>query len=600
MAILSFLNEWRLLRFGDCLNVIGISVGHNATVALIKDGLLCCSISEEKFTNVKNTFGFPINSMKYLMDEYGLAPSNVDSLVFSNLNNGSSLEWRKPPTIEESKYISPKYAALCTLTRHLPGFHNIHREINHRRAAWRDSASQAAMRRLMSEKFGFRQSQVLFIHHHLAHAYGPLGFFNLLKSSEPVLVITQDGMGDTLAGTVGIYCGGKYELKDTTDAFDSVAMIYGSMTTHMGMMIMEHEYKIMGLAPYPSEKYGLKLYESKFADLADVRDGKVRLKVKTTNPVDFAQHLLKERMWGERFDNIAFALQHFVEEKMAEFVLENVRKYRIGKVAFGGGLFMNVKLNKKIQELEEIEQCYFMPSSGDESLALGAAFQVISAGGESAKSDESTYLGKEYDRGGIEKYLAENGLEKKYEVTRHKNPEAEVASLLSEGKIVGRFCGRGEWGARSLGNRAILGDPSSLDTVEIVNHAIKSRDFWMPFAPSILDSSFEKYALVNRKAHPYYMITSFDSTADGQKEMKAALHRKDKTMRPNVVIPGQNGKYHRLLESYMKKSGIGGVLNTSLNIHGYPLVGFIPELFFTMDNSGLSYAQCEEFIIRKR
>ncbi|MFA4982707.1 MAG: carbamoyltransferase C-terminal domain-containing protein [Candidatus Micrarchaeia archaeon] len=582
------------------MNVVGIYVGHNATACLVLNNRLACAISEEKFTNIKNTFGFPINSLEYIMREYGLSAQDIDCVAFSNLSNGHSLDWKRPPTMDESRRISRKYAALCALTRHVRGFHRVHSMINRSLAAMRAGKSQGMMRQLLKERFGFRDSQISFAHHHLAHAYAPLGFFNLQKTDEPLLVITQDGLGDSLSGTVGIYENGKYARKDETDAFDSVAMIYGSMTTYMGMMIMEHEYKIMGLAPYPSEKYGLELYERKFKDLASVDGGKVVLKHKTTNPVDFANHVLKERMYTERFDNMAFALQHFVEEKMAKYVLDNVRKYRIKKVVFGGGLFMNVKLNKKIQELDEIEQCFFMPSSGDESLALGSAFLAMDSAGEQALSGEVTYLGKEYSKDELEGHFSRQDIGKKYEISRHKDAEAEAASLLSEGKIVGRFCGRGEWGARSLGNRAILGDPSRLETVEVINQAVKSRDFWMPFAPSMLDSSFGEYALGGGKAAPYYMITSYDSTKKGQLEMKAALHRKDKTMRPNVVTKRHNARYHRLLASYRKKSGFGGALNTSLNIHGYPLVGFLQDLFFTMGNSGLEYAQCEDYIIRKK
>jgi len=581
------------------LNIIGIYVGHNATVSLIKDNKLVSAISEEKFTNIKNTCGFPLRSFEYTLREFELDPSNVDYVVFSSTHIGGGSLHGVAPDYDSDTKTSP----IWDLQYNFFGdsiTQGIFPEIGKLMLEKGKIPGQKKLREFVIKTFHFRDSQIMFADHHLCHAYSAIGFYNLHKLEKPVLVITQDGYGDCKCGTVGVYHKGDYELKEITPLGESLAYIYGAVTQYMGMHINEHEYKIMGMAPYPSEKHAMKVYEKKFKDLAEISDGEIWLKHKIFVPWAFAKTILKERLMGERFDNISFALQHLIEERMVQFVKEKIKKYGIKRIAFGGGLFMNVKLNKLIQEIPEIEMCYFMPSSGDESTAIGAVFYALESKDEFGVSDETVYLGKEYTKKDIEAYLSENNIEKTYDIDNPRIIEREVAQLIHSGKIVARFDGRGEWGARSLGNRAILADPSKLESVEVINNAIKCRDFWMPFAPSINEEQFQNYASFNDKVSPFYMITAFDSTAEGKKQIKAALHRKDKTLRPNVVTSNNNFEYHDMITHYEVLSGIGAVLNTSLNIHGYPMVGQINELFFTMDNSDLNYAQLGGYLLKKK
>ena len=452
----------------------------------------------------------------------------------------------------------------------------------------------------MSAKFGFKSSQVEFVNHHVSHAFSPIGFFNLHKKQGAFLVFTLDGYGDTLAGSVGIYENGRYSQLETVHYFDSLAWIYGALTHYMGMQMTEHEYKVMGLAAYPSHKYGDELYAKKFKDLVDVEGGKMSLKHKTVNAHLYAETVLRERLFMERFDNIAYAVQKMAEEKVSSWVHSKIEKYKIGRIVCSGGLFMNVKVNKIIQELPQLEAAYFMPSSGDESLVIGSAFYLLEKAGLKGESKEVVYLGREYSQGEIDEFISQNCIEKKYDVQKPKSVDKEAAQLINDGMVVGRFSGKNEWGARSLGNRAIMAHPGHLECVDKINHAIKSRDFWMPFAPSIIDSDFDSYAVNNGKAPPYYMNTSFDTTKQGLECIKAATHRKDGTIRPNVVTASHNKAYRDTISEFRKLSGTGAVLNTSLNLHGYPMVGFLKELFFTMDNSDLDLCILEGYFLKKK
>jgi len=582
------------------MNIISIHTGHNATASLIKNNKLECALTEERFTNVKRTCGFPINSFEYILNEYELTPDNIDYVAFCSLPEKThNFQWTYPEMPEDIKNVKFTTRIFNRFAqKHI--FQGLCKKILEHRFTNDCIKSQKQTIEDMNKKYLFRKSQIFFLHHHVSHAYAPIGFFNLSKLNKPVLVFTFDGYGDLVAGTIGIYDNGEYKVVDKTHFFDSVAWIYGAVTHYFGMKMTEHEYKVMGLAAYPNIKYAEKVYKNKMQDLISVKNGKISLKYKTVNVQTYTDDVLKERFFMERFDNIAYAVQKLVEEKMVSWIKQNIIKYRINTIACGGGIFMNVKMNKKIQELEEVDKVYFMPSAGDESLPIGAGFYAIEKNNETCFSDEVTYLGKQYSNKEIEQYMSENNIEKKYEIRKLKNPEKETAQLISQGMIIGRFCGRNEWGARSLGNRAILGDPSRLETVETVNHAIKGRDFWMPFACSIIDRDFAKYAEFNRKSMPYYMITSYDSKEKAKTELKAGLHRKDYTMRPNVVTEKHNKKYRNIMQEFRKITGIGGVLNTSLNLHGYPMVGFLKDLFFTMDNSELNYCLLEDYMIKKK
>lgn len=582
------------------MNILSTHGGHNATAALILDNKLECVLTEERFTNVKRTSGFPINSVEYIVSHYGLDASNIDYFVFSSLADGTNnFRWRPAESLEEARRARPFTRIFNSLMKY-PALQGLGAAFTSSLFQYRAGRSQKEAIAQMKSKFSFRDSQIKFVHHHVSHAYAPIGFFNLHKKQGSFLVFTLDGYGDNLCGSIGMYENGSYSQLEKIHYFDSVAWIYAAVTHYLGMQHTEHEYKVMGLAAYPSEKYASKLYEKKFSQLLDVQGGKLRLKHKTVNVHLFAQSTLQPLLFLERFDNVAYCVQKLLEDKIVSWISQKMSQYKTYNIACSGGLFMNVKMNKKIQELPSLQLAYFMPSAGDESLPIGSAFSLLEQQGKCGASPETVYLGKEYSETEISSYLSENGIDKKYSISKPKNVEKEVAALVHEGHIVGRFVGRNEWGARSLGNRAILADPSQLECIDRINNAIKCRDFWMPFAPSILEENFEDYALTNKKAPPFYMNTSFDTTQKGRQEIKAATHRKDGTIRPNVVLDSHNKKYAGTISQFKKLSGIGAVLNTSLNLHGYPMVGFLKELFFTMDNSDLNNCMLEGYLIRKK
>ena len=174
-----------------------------------------------------------------------------------------------------------------------------------------------------------------------------------------------------------------------------------------------------------------------------------------------------------------------------------------------------------------------------------------------------------------------------------------MALLLSQNEVVARFDGRMEFGARALGNRSILANPSSFQNIELINSAIKNRDFWMPFTPSILEEDMSRYIVNSGKMEAPYMCITFDTTEEARKDIPAAIHPRDKTARPQCVIESWNPGYHKLISEFNRLTGIGAVLNTSFNLHGEPNVCSPEDAIHTIDSSGLKYLSIGPFLLSK-
>lgn len=388
----------------------------------------------------------------------------------------------------------------------------------------------------------------------------------------------------------------------------SLAALYADVTLHLGMKMIEHEYKVMGLAPYADIVGVEKVYKEVFRELFEISSN---LGIRTKLPSEYFYEYLKEKLFEKhlrerrslyRFDWVAGAVQRLTEEVLVEWVKKAVTKTGQDKVALGGGVFLNVKANMGIMYRTPVSRLYICPSGGDESTAIGAAYWGYKfLCGERAKTKPLThlYLGPSYTEAEVEESLKKWKPRKKYEVNRVKDMEGFIVELLSKGKIVARFKEKMEFGARALGNRSILADPSNFDLVRELNEQIKQRDFWMPFAPAILAERQHEYLINSKEIKAPYMVLAFKTTPLAWKELKAAIHPYDKTCRPQVLEKEWNESYYRLIKEFEKLTGIGAVLNTSFNLHGEPIVCSPDDALGTFENSGLRYLALEDYLIAK-
>jgi carbamoyltransferase len=205
----------------------------------------------------------------------------------------------------------------------------------------------------------------------------------------------------------------------------------------------------------------------------------------------------------------------------------------------------------------------------------------------------------EFTNSQIEDEIKKVGLDKGFSVDFVDDIEKQTAELLAKGEIVARFKDRMEWGARSLGNRSILADPSSFDKVREINLAIKQRDFWMPFAPSIISERQEEYIENPKKIKAPYMVMGFHTKKRAQKELASAIHSYDFTARPQLLEENYNPSYYNLITNFEKLTGIPALLNTSFNLHGYPIVCTPIDAIDTLKKSGLKHLAIGNYLISK-
>jgi len=302
----------------------------------------------------------------------------------------------------------------------------------------------------------------------------------------------------------------------------------------------------------------------------------------------------------KRFDHVAAGSQLFIERFLSTWVRNCVQETGIRRVALSGGVFMNVKANKRILELPEVEELFVFPSCGDETNAIGAAWLLHQKEtGANPAPLSHLYLGLESSESQIEAAVRNYKFQHAVAVKQEQGIEKRVATLLNENQIVARYKGRCEFGARSLGNRSILANASSHDAVRIINEMIKCRDFWMPFAPSVLEERSEEYFAKPKPMPAPYMIMTFDTREQKRPALAAAMHPCDFTGRPQEVSESVNPDYFRLLKYFEELSGEGIILNTSFNLHGEPVVCSPQDALRVFDVSGLQYLALDRLLLSK-
>jgi carbamoyltransferase len=281
-------------------------------------------------------------------------------------------------------------------------------------------------------------------------------------------------------------------------------------------------------------------------------------------------------------------------------------RYGGERLALGGGVFMNVKANMLLAGEEWVRELFAFPSCGDESNAVGAAYlaylQLCARGGVEPRWSPfgPAYLGPAVTAEEVEAVIRSRDLATRYAVSEHERIEEKIADLLVSDGVVARCHGRMEFGARALGNRSILANPSDHRVVSLINRMIKNRDFWMPFAPTILREREADY-LVNPKglASPYMML-AFATNPKRRDEIAAAIHPHDATARAHILDEAWNPGYHRVIREFEGRTGIGAVLNTSYNLHGEPLVCSAADAVDTFERSGLPHLALDRFLISKK
>ncbi len=591
--------------------VLGINDGHNASAAILKDGKILAVVNEERLTRRKNEYGYPAKAVEQCLAVAGLTAKDIDSvavatkslppkyfLVRRNASFSIADYWREQreywhPRIYGNE--KPKYLEIFKDKIDEAGFPYDKSLIKHEDDT---EGMYEARIKLISTSLGIAREKITVYDHHSCHAY--YGYYANPAREKDVLVYVADGAGDNTNGSVWLGKAGAplQELARTNQC--NIGRLYRYVTLLLGMKQNEHEYKVMGLAPYSNEYHARDAYKV-FSETLQV-DGLVfKYKIQ---PKDLFFYY-KEKLETVRFDGIAYAVQKHVEDLLEEWFRNGIKKTGIKNVVFSGGVALNIKANKVLWEMPEVDYLYAAPAPGDESISIGAAYQEIALkwskeGKKPADipSIDTLYLGKKFSDEEVEEAIRRSSFASTCNV--RKVATEDVAAVLAKGEVVGRLCGRMEFGPRALGNRSILADPRNAQTMRIINEMIKQRDFWMPFTPSILEERKDDYLINPKKIDARFMAVAFDSTPLARQHLPAALHPYDFTARPQLVSAKINPEYHALIKAFEKITGVGALLNTSFNLHGEPIVESPADAIHTLERSGLQHLLVGNWLISKK
>ena len=565
--------------------VLGITPAraHDPAAALIVDGEVVAAAEEERFNRIKHSAGHnPVNAVAYCLETAGLKISDVDVVALSrSFAIARKLSWRFAWRMK--RY--PGYA--LTAVKRV-------KRIN--RAYKKDAEA-------LVKEFGCRLGNMDFqqVEHHLSH----LSSSYHLSGFENAAVMSFDGYGEFTSILLGEGRGGEIIKIKEWIIPDSLGFFYSLVTRHLGFRPNNGEFKVMGMSPYGDPS------KVDLSDLIETGGGDFRLNEDYFWPmVSLRRHeryskskdltdIFGPRRSGdglaEPYINIAAAAQKILEDTVIDIVrthLSDVLKKHGGKLCFAGGTALNVRLNRKLLDMPEVEALFVQPAAHDAGTSIGAAAYAAVKRGEKVAPLKHAYLGPEFTDDEIKATLEKFRLP--YE--RHENIEEATAKILADGKIVAWLQGRMEYGPRALGNRSILANPATPGIADEVNGRIKFREKWRPFCPSILAERAPE--IIGTEHNSDYMTFSFIVEKEWAEKVPEIVHV-DGSARPQTVRKDTNPRFHKLISEFDKLTGLPIVLNTSLNRRGEPMVCSPEEAVAMFYQCGLEYLVMGSYLVKK-
>jgi carbamoyltransferase len=599
--------------------ILGISAFyHDSAAALVVGGKIVSAAQEERFTRIKHTPDFPIQAIKFCLEDAGLQIDDLDAVVFYD-----------KPLLKFERLLETYYAfapkGLRSFLKAIP--------------VWLDE--KMFLKKQIYDglkdvgKYDKKKLKLLFTEHHLSHAasaFYPSPF-------EESAILTIDGVGEWCTASIGKGNGEKVSILKEMHFPHSVGLLYSAFTYYLGFTVNSGEYKLMGLAPYGNEdsEKTKQFVETIKTHLVDIKeDGSIWL---NQSYFDYATGLrmAKDKKWEKLFGfnrrdeaeeiqqhhcDLALAIQQVTEEIVIKMAEEAKRVTQSENLCLAGGVALNCVANGKLQKLGIYKNIYIQPAAGDAGGALGAALAASNMYFDEKRMSstemdgmQGSYLGPDFSDKEIQLVNKKvNAVFKNHD--QFETLADEVATILSSGNIVGWFQGKMEFGPRALGNRSILADARNPEMQKKLNLKIKYREGFRPFAPSVLSEDVNDYFDIDTIS-PYMLLvapvvekrrtklptnfkelTLWEKLYHSRSDIPAVTHL-DFSARVQTVHRETNNRYWKLLQAFKKKTGVGVLVNTSFNVRGEPIVCTPHDAYRCFMSTDMDYLVINNFIYKK-
>ena len=592
--------------------ILGISgYYHDSAACLLLDGGIVGAVQEERFSRIKHDAGFPGRAIAYCLEEAGVSLTDMDQVVFYD-----------KPLVKFERLLE---TYLATAPR---GFSSFCSSM----PVWlKEKLYLKAVLRKELAKLGNCKTkqlpQLLFAEHHQSHAAS--AFFP--SPFDRAAVLCMDGVGEWATTTT--WLGKENQVKPLwqIDFPHSLGLLYSAFTYFTGFKVNSGEYKLMGLAPYGTPRYADLIREN----LIDIKsDGTFRLNM------DFFDYATGLRMTNDRFSrlfgrlpresespltqqemDIAASIQEVTEEVVLKIAHSLHKETDVRNLCLAGGVALNCVANGRLQRESPFEKIWVQPASGDAGGALGCAFAAWYEYGTRSRqvngqsdSMSGAYLGPRFGMGLIQQTLDQMG--GSYEFLKDDELFKQLAKLLDEGKVIGWFQGRMEYGPRALGARSIIGDPRNSQMQSVMNLKIKYRESFRPFAPAVLSDHVSEY-FDQQEDSPYMLIVAnlaeahrmpsdpgekntfgIDRLKMRRSDIPAITHV-DYSARLQTVHRETNPRFHGLIEAFYRATGCPILVNTSFNVRGEPIVCTPEDAYRCFMRTEMDYLVLENYLLPK-
>ena len=549
------------------MHIVGLSAFyHDAACCLLKNGNLVAAASEERFTRVKHDPRLPVHAFRYCLEEGGIDITEIDAVA-----------WYEMPVDKVARQLwagMPKDRATDF--------------------AWFDPR---VPERAIRQRLGF-QGPIHFFPHHLSHAASSFFF----SGFEEAAVFTVDGVGEWATTSYGRGSAAGIELFDEVHFPHSLGLLYATITAYLGFKVNDGEYKVMGLAPYGTPRLVEKIRNL----VSSLEKGQFRLDMR------FFDFVRGQRMYSEALcdllgraprqtdepiqsfhQDVAYAVQKVLEEILLEKVGYLREFTNTRNLCMAGGVALNCVANGRILRESGFEKLFVQPAAGDAGTALGAAALAHhKLAGQFRASMDHAFWGPAWHEEPLDAIVHATGLPFKDYRGSEANLLEAVVQRLAAGKIVGWFQGRAEWGPRALGARSILANPLMPETKEHLNNAIKKRESFRPFAPSVLLSQAKEHFDLDQGS-PFMLEVCQVSS---ELELPGITHV-DGSARPQTVDPETAPRFAALIQAFQHQTGCPLLVNTSFNVANEPVVNSPADALFCFANAGLDCLVMGDFLL---